>query len=517
MKRRQACCAVLLFALLLAAACGQKSGVKDTSASPASGDQGYAGDMEATQPGTGTDDLPALGGDDGTDEAPNGAAAPGASPAGRNAPANSSRGTERSQAAGGGSSSAKRTGQGTPSGAASPAPAAPGQPPPSGGSAPAPGQPAAPAPSTNVDRTGVTDETIKIGIHAPVTGAAPFPQNAFDKGKDVYWKYLAEKGGVLGRNVEIVFRDDQFNPSRAVQVCREMVEQEKVFALIGAAGSEQITACARYADSVGVPFLSGGVNEDGLTGLARYFAVSMTYSQQSPLLAQLVKNRIGKTKVAIVVNNTPALDEAQRSANDAMEKAGLEVVRNSRIGKNASDSELLAEANALRTSGAEVVYLLTSPVNFIKLATNAQAQAYNPVYIGPGVSNGLNVVAEAGCPSIGAAKFLSPFPQLDAIDRLDPDFKPAYTKHAGGEADDIGLAEWGINKVLHKMLEATGKDLSRERFLATLTSGREFTSDVYPVVSYSGSIRFGARSMHLLEADCEARVFKTLVTFATGF
>ncbi|MDQ3944677.1 MAG: ABC transporter substrate-binding protein, partial [Actinomycetota bacterium] len=374
-----------------------------------------------------------------------------------------------------------------------------------------------PAPSTNVDRTGVTDKAIKIGIHAPVTGAAPFPQNAFDKGKDVYWKHLAEKGGVFGRNVEIVFRDDQFNPSRAVQVCREMVEQEKVFALIGAAGSEQITACARYAASAGVPFLSGGVNEDGLTGLNTYFAVSQTYAQQAPLLAQLAKNRIGKTKVAIVINNTPALNETQQKMTAAAQQAGLQIVRNSRIGKNASDSELLSEANQLRTAGAEIVNILTSPVNFIKLATNAQAQAYNPIYIGPGVTNGLNIVAEAGCPAIGAAKFLSPFPQLDAIDKLDPDYKPAYSKYAGGEGDDIGLAEWGLNKVLHRMLEATGQDVSRQSFLSALTSGKEFVSNVYPVVSYTGSIRFGAKSMHLLEADCSARKFRTAVTFATGF
>ena len=140
--------------------------------------------------------------------------------------------------------------------------------------------------------------------------------------------------------------------------------------------------------------------------------------------------------------------------------AGCPVVRQSRIGKNASDSELLSEANALRTSGAEVVYLLTSPVNFIKLATNAQAQAYSPIYMGPGITNGLNVVAEAGCPAIGSAKFLSPFPQLDVIDNLDPDYQKSYQKYNGGKGDDIGLAEWGLSKVIGSMLQASGKDVS---------------------------------------------------------
>jgi branched-chain amino acid transport system substrate-binding protein len=501
-------CAALLLVLLVAAACGQKSAIKDSTAAPAPAEQNYTDPGASTDTGAGTTaDTSAAAGD---------AAAAGQAPAA--SPSTPSKATPSATAkpTTGATQAPARSGQSAQSGGQSPRQAASETPSQQAPGTPAPGQPA-PSSSANVDRTGVTDKVIKVGIHAPVTGAAPFPQNAFDKGKDVYWKHVAEKGGVFGRNVEIVFRDDQFNPSRAVQVCREMVEQEKVFAVIGAAGSEQITACGRYAASAGVPYLSGGVNEDGLTGLSTYFAVSQTYSQQAPLLAQLAKNKIGKSQIAIVINNTPALNEAQRAMTAAAQRMGLTIVRNSRIGKNASDSELLSEANELKVSGAEIVNILTSPVNFIKLATNAQAQAYNPVYIGPGITNGLNIVAEAGCPAIGAAKFLSPFPQLDAIDRLDPDYKPAYTKYAGGEPDDIGLAEWGINKVLHKMFEATGQDLSRQSFLAALESGKEFNTNVYPTVSYSGQIRFGAKTMHLLEADCSARKFKTLATFASGF
>jgi branched-chain amino acid transport system substrate-binding protein len=171
----------------------------------------------------------------------------------------------------------------------------------------------------------------------------------------------------------------------------------------------------------------------------------------------------------------------------------------------------------LRSSGAEVVYLLTSPVNFIKLATNGQAQAYSPVYMGPGITNGLNIVAEAGCPAIGPAKFFSPFPQLDVIDSLDPDYQKSYQKYNGSKGDDIGLAEWGLSKVVGAMLQAAGRDLSRQSFYAALESGKEFVTNVYPVVSYTGAIRFGAKSSHLLEADCNTRSFKTIAQFTSGF
>ena len=174
----------------------------------------------------------------------------------------------------------------------------------------------------------MTDTTIRIGIHAPVTGAAPFPQKAFEQSYDLYWKYLAAKGGVWGRNVEVVFRDDQYNPTSAVQVCRDMVEQQKVFAIIGFAGTDQINACARYAESAGVPYFSGGVNEDGLAGLNRYFAISQTYDQQSATLVKLMKNRIRKTRVAIVVISTPSLNSTVRSiTNEILRAGGMQIVR----------------------------------------------------------------------------------------------------------------------------------------------------------------------------------------------
>jgi ABC-type branched-subunit amino acid transport system substrate-binding protein len=516
--------AALAIALLVTAACGQKANVGDDSAALPAYDPAAAGAGPAAQPAPSgaTGETVTDSGGDGTAAPAAGSAATGAGspspaggastpvsgPAGAAARSGGSTASGGSQAGGAGSTGGGRT-------QTSAGPAASGS---TGGGAAAPAPvPGPAAPGGVVDRTGVTDTKIRIGIHAPITGAAPFPQNAFDKGKDVYWKFLAEKGGIFGRNIEIVFRDDQFNPSRAVQVCREMVEQEKVFILMGAAGSEQITACARYANSLGVPYLSAGVNEDGLTGLRSYFATSQTYHQQHSALVSFIANKLKKTKLAIVLNNTPALNETQQSVTRIAQAAGLNIVRQSRIGKNASDSELLSEANALRSSGAEVVYLLTSPVNFIKLATNGQAQAYSPVYMGPGITNGLNIVAEAGCPAIGPAKFFSPFPQLDVIDSLDADYQKSYQKYNGSKGDDIGLAEWGLSKVVGAMLQAAGKDLSRQSFLAALESGKEFATNVYPVVSYTGSIRFGAKASHLLEADCNSRSFKTIAQFATGF
>jgi branched-chain amino acid transport system substrate-binding protein len=526
MSRKYARTAGVVMAVLMAAACGQKpSTIRDSSAA-------RAREFQQEDPAEPIEESSGAGSPASAPAAPDEAAAPQAVPNGdANAPALGPPAPTPPSSGPLGRPARSRRAAATSDAPSSESPSA--SPP-----APAPGRSSSsssgreqatsgpvpqPSPPREAlqgapDRTGVNDTTIRIGIHAPVTGAAPFPQHAFEQSDDLYWKFLAEKGGVHSRNVEVVFRDDKYNPTSAVQACREMVEEQKVFAIIGFAGADQITACARYADSVNVPYFSGGVNEEGLAGLNRYFAISQTYDQQSATLVKLMKNRIQKTKVAIVVIASPSLNNTVRSITSEVLKAGgLQIVRSSRIGKYASDAELLSEAQQLRNSGAEIVYILAAPIPFIKLATNAQAQAYHPIWVGPGTTNGLAVVAQAGCPSIDQAKFLSPFPQLDAIDELDPDYKPAFRRYVGANPDDVGILMWGLNKVIHQMLEATGRDLSRQSFLKTVTSGRVFHSNVYPDVSYDSTIRFGAKTAHLLEADCATRSWKTTGRFVADF
>lgn len=469
---------VLLALLLVASACGQKPGVAlsaggvgatGTAVDDGSGalvpdpsvDGGVAADPAA---GTGTD--------------PGSAAVPGAA-GGSATPATGGRATTATTAK---SSGAAPTG-------GSPA---------AGGASGSSGAPAASAPAAGPnDKVGVTDKEIVIGIHAPVTGAAPFPQSTFEEGREVYWK---AKGPINGRQVKVVFFDDQFNPSRAVQVCREMVEKDKVFLLVGGGGADQITVCAKYANQMGVPYLSAGVNQNGLESLKTYFALSLTYSQQSPILAQLAAKKLGKTKVGLVVADTPSFADAQASFTKAAGDAGMTIVRNAKINKSASQSETLAEAGAQQRAGAEVIYILTSPTVFIQFAQQASGQGFNPQYIGPGISSGLNTVASVGCGGIGEARFLSPFFQLD--DPATAEYKAAYQQQNGKAGDDIGFALWGLSAMLADMFKATGPDLGRAKFMATLQSGKTFSGGVYPDAKYAPGKPFGGTSMHLLKASC---------------
>ena len=469
--------AIVLTLVLIAAACGQKANVGDSSVS--------AGGGFGAGPGTDAGGLSSSGG--GADlggsvsGGDTGSAAGGSGDAVAGGGGSAAGGTSGGASAGGGTQSGGGGSAGTPAG----------------------------------DRTGITDKEIVIGIHAPVSGAAPFPQTSFSDGAAVYWDFLKDKGGVFGRNVRVVFEDDEFNPATAKRVCQKMVEQDKVFLLIGGGGADQITACANYANSVGVPYLSAGVNETGLNNIRAYFALSMSYAQQSPMLAQLGTS-LGK-KIAIAVADTDSFTDAHASFQKAAKSQGLDIVYDERIPKSASQAEALAVANDMRASGAEVVYFLASPTTFLNVASAAGGQGYVPKYIGPGITAGLKLVAQVGCPNIGEARFLSPFPQLDVIDKLDPDYQRAYQAKRGKAGDDIGIALWGLAKTLHQMFVAAGKDMTRQSFVQTLESGKKFESGVYPPVQYSATNHLGGSQAHLLQADCNARDYKTVAQFASSF
>jgi len=361
------------------------------------------------------------------------------------------------------------------------------------------------------DTTGVTDTTIKIGMHAPVTGAAAIPQRSFENAVGVYFDAVNRAGGIFGRKVEVIFEDDQFRPDVARVKCKELAEQEKVFMLIGGAGADQIDACARYAASEGVPYLSAGVHESrpgqtSLGDLSTYFAAAMTYEQQVPLLARLYSSQFKGKNVVVITADNDSLDGYHDKAASALASAAGSALKYAeRIPKN-TQSEALSIGTKICNSSAEVVIWNASPSTLLNVS---KAMTCRPAFVGPGLTNGLNIVATAGCDNIDGSLFYSPFPGMDVM-RKNSEFVADYQAKNGSAPDDIGAAIYGVERLVVQMLLAAGEDLSREGFLAAVAKKKTFETGVYPTVSFSS--RLGGTAMHLLQADCSKREYVTART-----
>ena len=85
---------------------------------------------------------------------------------------------------------------------------------------------------------GVTPTSILLGTTSPLSGAAS-AYASVARGADAYFKYVNARGGVNGRKIVDTIVDDQYNPQLTVQATRQLVEQDKVFAVFNGLGTEQ--------------------------------------------------------------------------------------------------------------------------------------------------------------------------------------------------------------------------------------------------------------------------------------
>ncbi len=101
---------------------------------------------------------------------------------------------------------------------------------------------------------GVTAKNITIGGTFPLTGPAS-PYGVIPAAMKAYFSYVnATKGpdgkrGIFGRQIKWIYYDDVYNPAQSVQLTRRLVQQDKVFAVVGSLGTEVSLAIRPYLNA----------------------------------------------------------------------------------------------------------------------------------------------------------------------------------------------------------------------------------------------------------------------------
>ena len=92
---------------------------------------------------------------------------------------------------------------------------------------------------------GVSATQIKLGITIPLTGIAAPGYNKIPSAMNAYFNYVNDNGGVYGRKISLVVKDDAYLPTQAVNKTNELILKDKVFAVVGALGTANNIAVAR--------------------------------------------------------------------------------------------------------------------------------------------------------------------------------------------------------------------------------------------------------------------------------
>jgi branched-chain amino acid transport system substrate-binding protein len=106
-----------------------------------------------------------------------------------------------------------------------------------------------------VAETGVIKDAILLGQSVALTGAAAQLGIQMRNGMKAYFDYVNEHGGVHGRKIELITLDDGYEPTRTVPNTKKLIEERKVFALIGYVGTPTSVPAVPVFTEAKVPFI----------------------------------------------------------------------------------------------------------------------------------------------------------------------------------------------------------------------------------------------------------------------
>ncbi|MGP3958175.1 ABC transporter substrate-binding protein [Nonomuraea sp. 3N208] len=310
--------------------------------------------------------------------------------------------------------------------------------------------------------TGITDKSIKLGGIYPLSGPAS-AYGDIPKGIKAYFDYVnAEKGGIGGRKVEFVVRDDGYQPPKAVEEARRLVEQEQVFALFQTLGTPSTTATWDYTNQRKVPqvFVATGASKWG-TDAAHPWTIGWqpNYISEARVYAQYLKTEKPQAKVAVLYQNDDFGKDLFGGFKRAIEGTQVQIVAEQSY--EVSDPSIDPQMRNLAESKADVFLNITTPkFGSQALAADAKNTAWNPLHIINNVSASITVLKPVGFENVQGIVSSSyykdpndPTWQSDAEMTL---YKQKMQQYAPGADPNIPYHTfgWAVANSFHKAMEA---------------------------------------------------------------
>jgi branched-chain amino acid transport system substrate-binding protein len=207
--------------------------------------------------------------------------------------------------------------------------------------------------------SGMAAESIKIGVAGPFTGgSAPMGVSMRD-GVKLAAAEINAKGGVLGRQIQLVERDDEAKPERGVQIAQELINKEKVVATVGYINTGVALASQRFYQEAKIPVMNNVATGSIITQqFAKepenyIFRNSANDQIQSSMIVEEAITRRKFKKVAILADSTNYGQLGREDLEKALDKKGLKAVAVEKY--NIKDVDMTAQLLKAKQAGAEVV------------------------------------------------------------------------------------------------------------------------------------------------------------------
>jgi ABC-type branched-subunit amino acid transport system substrate-binding protein len=346
-----------------------------------------------------------------------------------------------------------------------------------------------------VAENGVTPNRIVLGQAAVLSGPAAQLGIQMRNGIKAYLDYVNEKGGVHGRKIELVSEDDKYEQALAPGASRKLIEEHKVFALIGYVGTPTGVAHLPVVTQAKVPLVGMFTGAEALRApFNRYvFHVRASYYDETEKIVEQVVS-IGGRSIAVFYQNDAYGEAGRKGTELALERRKMKIHSSGTVERNTVKVEEAAKViHASQPDAVVMVSAYTSITAFVRemQKLGSGATFYNVSFVGS------KALADAlGKDGVGVAiSQVVPFPWGTAVPVVKE--YQQHSKKAGFTDYNFSALEGFLSaKVMVEGLRRAGKNLTREGFVDAMDKMNDVDLGGF-FVSYSPKSHTGSKFVDL--------------------
>ena len=339
------------------------------------------------------------------------------------------------------------------------------------------GEEAAPAGEVAAE-VGVSDDEVVLGTHADLTGPVSIWGNGIVNGALMRFDEANEAGGVHGRQIRFVVEDSQYQIQRAITAANKLINRDRIFAMVGAVGTQTNVAVMATPDAAAVPNLFPSTGARAMVEPFQKNVIShmgLYYEEIRAGMKHFVET-LGKEKPCVIYHDTEYGAEIYEGAQDQAQEMGIAIVETA--AHRPTDLEFTASVLRLKDAGCDLVMVgLVHRDTILVLETAKKIGWEDVTWVGNEAAYG-RVIADQKSGSGEGYYAFGPIALLYEDDAMAPPVRAWFDgyKERYGEAPGLpGMVGYRAADLTVQGLEIAGRELTREKMIAALESLSEYT------------------------------------------
>lgn len=254
--------------------------------------------------------------------------------------------------------------------------------------------------------TGMAAETIKIGVSGPFTGGSSSMGVSMRDGVKLAVAEINKSGGVMGRQLELIERDDEAKNERGVQIAQELINREKVVATVGFINTGVALAAQRFYQEAKIPVMNNVATGSLITQQFKdqpenyIFRNAANDSIQAPMIVEEAISKRHYKKVAILADSTNYGQLGRADLEKALDLKGIKPVAVEKF--NIKDVDMTAQLLKAKEAGAEAILTYGIGPELAQIANGMTKLGWKVPMIGSWTLSMANFIDNAGPGGEGA-------------------------------------------------------------------------------------------------------------------